>query len=207
MKKEVVVFLFAFLFSLTGGFAKAIEVRVFQDLPYAETANPRQTLDLAIPKETVIEQNGLPVVVWIHGGGWKSGDKRSGHRSDRLRSLVQTGKFIGATVAYRLSGEAKWPAQIHDCKAAIRWLRGNAKKYGIDPQRIAVWGSSAGGHLVSLLGSSGGAKELEENWDSIWISRAWFLQWSITMALPLFSKWMITRAQSFTMPPTLRKAN
>ena len=161
MKKEVVVFLFAFLFSLTGGFAKAIEVRVFQDLPYAETANPRQTLDLAIPKETVIEQNGLPVVVWIHGGGWKSGDKRSGHRSDRLRSLVQTGKFIGATVAYRLSGEAKWPAQIHDCKAAIRWLRGNAKKYGIDPQRIAVWGSSAGGHLVSLLGSSGGAKELE----------------------------------------------
>ena len=161
MKKGGVFLLYLLVLSLTGGIAKAIEVRVLRDLPYAGTANPRQTLDLAIPKESTSEKNGRPLVIWIHGGGWKNGDKRSGHRPDRLRTLVQTGRYAGATVAYRLSGEAKWPAQIHDCKAAIRWLRGNAKKHGIDPQRIAVWGSSAGGHLVSMLGSSGGVKELE----------------------------------------------
>lgn len=161
MKKGAFVFLYSFILSLTGGIAKAIEVRVLRDLPYAGTANPRQTLDLAIPKESTSEKKGRPLVIWIHGGGWKNGDKQSGHRLDRLRTLVQTGRYAGATVAYRLSGEAHWPAQIHDCKAAIRWLRGNAKKHGIDPQKIAVWGSSAGGHLVSMLGSSGGVKELE----------------------------------------------
>jgi len=162
MKKEPVgFFLYAFVLSLIGGVTEATEVRILRDLPYAETANPRQTLDLAIPKEPAPEKNGRPLVIWIHGGGWKSGDKRSGHRPDRLPALVETGRFAGASIAYRLSGEAKWPAQIHDCKAAIRWLRGNAKEYGIDPKRIAVWGSSAGGHLVSMLGSSGGAKELE----------------------------------------------
>ena len=116
---------------------------------------------LAIPKEPAPEKNGRPLVIWIHGGGWKSGDKRSGHRPDRLPALVEAGRFAGASIAYRLSEEAKWPAQIHDCKAAIRWLRGNAQKYGIDPKRIAVWGSSAGGHLVSMLGSSGGNEKLE----------------------------------------------
>ena len=161
MKKGAFVFLYTLVLSLTGGIAKAIEVKVLRDLPYAGTANPRQTLDLAIPKESTSEKNGRPLVIWIHGGGWKNGDKRSGHRPDRLRTLVQTGRYAGATVAYRLSGEAKWPAQIHDCKAAVRWLRGNAEKHGIDPHRIAVWGSSAGGHLVSMLGSSGGVKELE----------------------------------------------
>jgi len=155
------LFLAIFFFSLCTGSSKGIEVKVLRNLPYAGTANPRQTLDLAIPKEPAPEKTGRPIVVWIHGGGWKNGDKGSGHRPDRLRALVQTGRYAGATIAYRLSGEARWPAQIHDCKAAIRWLRGNAKKYGIDPKRIAVWGSSAGGHLVSMLGSSGGKEELE----------------------------------------------
>ena len=65
------------------------------------------------------------------------------------------------TVGYRLTNEAHWPEQIYDCKAAIRWIRGHAKEYNLDPERIAVWGSSAGGHLSSLLGTSGGVKELE----------------------------------------------
>jgi acetyl esterase/lipase len=68
---------------------------------------------------------------------------------------------VGATINYRLSGEATWPAQIHDCKAAIRWLRANAEKYNLDPERIGVWGSSAGGHLVNMLGTSGDVKKLE----------------------------------------------
>jgi len=72
-----------------------------------------------------------------------------------------SGKYFCASVGYRLTGEAIWPAQIHDCKAAIRWLRANAKKYNLDPEQIGVWGISAGGQLVSLLGTSGGVKELE----------------------------------------------
>ena len=160
-KSSISFFLLAFFLCSTGEVTQGADLKVLRDLPYAETKNPRQTLDLAIPSEPPPEKAGRPLVVWIHGGGWKNGDKRSGHRPDRLPALVETGRFAGATIAYRLSGEAKWPAQIHDCKAAIRWLRGNAEKYGIDPKRIAVWGSSAGGHLVSMLGSSGGVKELE----------------------------------------------
>lgn len=154
-------FLSVFILCLIGAFTEGADVKVLRNLPYAETENLRQTLDLAIPRGPAPEKTGRPLVIWIHGGGWKNGDKRSGHHPDRLPALVETGRFAGASIAYRLSGEAKWPAQIHDCKAAIRWLRANAEKYGIDPKRIAVWGSSAGGHLVSMLGSSGGVKELE----------------------------------------------
>ena len=160
-KKPVRFLIPAFILALATGLSNGAEFKVLRNLPYAETENPRQTLDLVIPRESNPKKKGLPLVVWIHGGGWKNGDKGSGHRPDRLPALVKTGRYAGATLAYRLSGEAKWPAQIHDCKAAIRWLRENSKKYGIDPKRIAVWGSSAGGHLVSMLGSSGGVKELE----------------------------------------------
>ena len=135
-------------------------IQILSNFPYAENQNPRQSLDLIIPAKTS-SQKKLPLIVWIHGGGWKNGDKRSGLVPSRIPALVKTGRYIGATIAYRLSGEAQWPAQIHDCKAAIRWLRGNADQYGIDPKRIAVWGSSAGGHLVSMLGVSHGVKELE----------------------------------------------
>ena len=133
---------------------------VLSDLPYAGSDNPRQSLDLVLPTQPSAKKK-LPLVVWIHGGGWKNGDKRSGLSPSRIPALVQTGKYIGASIGYRLSGEAIWPAQIHDCKAAIRWLRANAEKHGIDPDKIAVWGSSAGGHLVSMLGVSHGVKELE----------------------------------------------
>lgn len=69
--------------------------------------------------------------------------------------------FVAVTIDYRLSGEAKFPAAIHDCKAAVRWLRANAKKYGLNPNKIAAIGSSAGGHLAALLGTSAGVPELE----------------------------------------------
>lgn len=136
------------------------EFRVLSNLPYANTPNPRQTLNLVLPAQTSANKK-LPLIVWIHGGGWKNGDKQSGLSPSKLPTLVQTGKYIGASIGYRLSGEAIWPAQIHDCKAAIRWLRANAEKYGIDPNKIIAWGSSAGGHLVSMLGVSHGVKELE----------------------------------------------
>ena len=78
-----------------------------------------------------------------------------------IRALAAGGDYVAATINYRLTREAAWPAQIHDCKAAIRFLRGNAAEYGIDPGRIGVIGISAGGHLVSMLGTSGGVSSLE----------------------------------------------
>ncbi len=128
------------------------------DIPYAGTSNPRQRLDLYQPK-TRNDNKALPVVVFIHGGGWQNGDKRGGYRM--IGPLVESGDYVGVSVGYRLSGEAIWPAQIHDCKAAIRWLRANAKKYNLDPKKIGVTGTSAGGHLVAMLGTSGDVPDLE----------------------------------------------
>jgi len=133
-------------------------IEMKSDLAYAGTDNPRQKLDLFFPKKRSIE-NPLPLVAFIHGGGWRNGDKRSGLH--RVAAFVESGEFVGASIGYRLSSEAIWPAQIHDCKAAIRWLRAHADEFGFDPDRITVMGSSAGGHLVAMLGTSGGVKKLE----------------------------------------------
>jgi acetyl esterase/lipase len=137
-------------------FREAIEIHA--DVPYAGTNNPRQTLDLFLPKERDSDEP-LPLIIWIHGGGWRNGSKNGG--IGKVGPLVASGRYIGASVGYRLTGEAIWPTQIHDCKAAVRWLRTNAEEYGIDPQQIGVWGSSAGGHLVAMLGVSGDAVALE----------------------------------------------
>ncbi len=128
-----------------------------QDVEYVAAGHERQKLDLYLPKRPAGEK--LPLVVFIHGGGWKNGDKAGGRRF--VLPLVAKGKFVGASINYRLSQHAQWPAQIHDCKAAIRWLRGTARKYGIDPERIGVIGTSAGGHLVAMLGTTGEVKDLE----------------------------------------------
>jgi acetyl esterase/lipase len=132
-------------------------VRVLKDLSYADNKNPRQVLDLALP--VVKSEKPLPVIAFIHGGAWRAGNKNGGLK--RVAAFVDSGRYAGVSIGYRLTNEAKWPAQIHDCKAAIRWIKGNAQKYNLDPGRIAVYGTSAGGHLVAMLGVSGGVKELE----------------------------------------------
>ncbi len=132
-------------------------VQVMKDIPYAANENPRQTLDLFLPKNK--GDKPVPLVAFIHGGGWRAGSKDGGLR--RVGRLVQSGEFAGASIGYRLSGEAQWPAQIHDCKAAVRWLKAHAKKYGYDADRICVFGTSAGGHLVAMLGVSADVKPLE----------------------------------------------
>ena len=124
-----------------------------RDIPYAGTDNPRQRLDLLLPAARDAK-SPLPVIAYVHGGAWRGGDKR--HGIGRLRELVGTGRFAAVSIGYRLSQEAKWPAQIHDVKAAIRWIRAHAKKHGLDPDRIGAWGHSAGGHLVAMLGTSAG---------------------------------------------------
>ena len=133
-------------------------VRLEADISYADSDHPRQRLDLLLPRKPASDKP-LPVVAFIHGGAWLGGDKRGGWGN--VTSYVVSGQYAGVSIGYRLSQDAKWPAQIHDCKAAIRWLRGNAKKYNLDPERIGVWGASAGGHLVAMLGTSGDVKDLE----------------------------------------------
>lgn len=118
----------------------------------------RHKLDVFTPKG----DGPFPLVVWVHGGGWQNGSKAGGGPALKL---LEHGYAVAA-INYRLSQHAVFPAQIEDCKAALRHLRVNAKKYKIDPDHIGVWGSSAGGHLVALLGTSGGVKELEGDNDA-----------------------------------------
>ena len=126
-----------------------------EDLTYANYGDRKLQLDLYKPK---ISQGRLPAIVCIHGGGWIKG-KRQGFRNVAMKYAANG--FVAVTIEYRLSGEAKFPANIQDCKAAVRWLRANAAKYNIDPERIAATGSSAGGHLAALLAVSGEVTELE----------------------------------------------
>ena len=132
-------------------------IKIESNIFYTKNKNPRQSLDLIIPIKRASKK--LPVIVYIHGGAWKSGNKEQGLR--HLTPYVESGNYIGASIGYRLSSESKWPNQIYDCKAAIRWIRGNAKKYNIDADKIGAIGHSAGGHLVSMLGTSSNIKALE----------------------------------------------
>jgi len=128
---------------------------VHGDLEYVPGGHERQKLDLYLPKEA--DPNAKrPLIVWIHGGGWQNGSKEG----CPARRFVTEGYAV-ASINYRLSQHAVFPAQIQDCKAALRWLRANAGSYGYDPNRIGVWGSSAGGHLVALVGTSGDVKEFD----------------------------------------------
>jgi acetyl esterase/lipase len=125
--------------------------RIEKDIPYVPDGDAAQRLDLYLPDEPAAKP--LPLVVWIHGGGWRGGNKAGCPAA----GMVAKG-YAAASVEYRFSQKALFPAQIQDCQAAIRWLRANAKKYNFDPNHIGVWGASAGGHLVALLGTSGGKK-------------------------------------------------
>jgi acetyl esterase/lipase len=110
------------------------------------------------PKPTSPAVKPMPVIVWIHGGAWIGGSKDSG--IPLLLPFAKRGYFC-ASISYRFSKEAKFPAQIEDCKCAIRFLRAKAKEFNIDTERIGVWGESAGGHLAAMLGTAGDVKEFE----------------------------------------------
>lgn len=127
-------------------------VKAHRDLEYVEKGHGRNKLDIYQPKS----DRALPVVVWIHGGAWQAGSK------ENCPAMFLTEKgYAVVSINYRLSQHAVFPAQIEDCKAALRWLRANAKTYNLNPEHIGVWGSSAGGHLAALLGTSGEVEALE----------------------------------------------
>jgi acetyl esterase/lipase len=127
--------------------------KTLRDLSYVKEGHPRQKLDLYLP-----ERNHEPLLVYIHGGGWREGSKA---HVTGLEQIVAQG-FAVASVEYRFSQDAVFPAQIEDCKSAIRWLRAHAADYGYDPARIAAFGESAGGHLTALLATTGTIRDFDK---------------------------------------------
>ena len=128
-------------------------VTVHRDIAYVTDGHERQKLDLYVPADT---GENLPLIIWVHGGAWRGGNKTHYRPIEYLSA-----GYAGASINYRLSQHAVFPAQIEDVKAAIRWLRANAETYRLDPNRFAAWGSSAGGHLVAMLGTAGDVAEFE----------------------------------------------
>jgi acetyl esterase/lipase len=130
-------------------------VEMQPDLVYASPGGRDLRLDLYLPKSG---GGPFPAVVYIHGGGWENGRKNA---FQAQAAYMASKGFVGACIEYRLSKEAKYPAALYDSKAAVRWLRANAAKYRIDPDKIGAAGGSAGGHLVGLLGTTGGMAAFE----------------------------------------------
>jgi acetyl esterase/lipase len=136
---------------------------VLPDVQYCTGGGKPLLMDVFVPKHRT--RTPTPAVLWIHGGGWERGDK-NGNSGAQL--LADEG-FVTASLFYRLSGDSPFPADIEDCKCAIRFLRANAAKYGVDPDRVGVAGASAGGHLAELVATADQSAGLEGNggWQNV----------------------------------------
>jgi arylsulfatase A len=156
------------------------------NVTYARYGDRKLEMDIYRPKGA---PGKLPAIVAIHGGGWATGNRTS--HAKVAQALAARG-FVAATISYRLSGEASFPSQIQDCKAAVRFLRANAKKYGIDGDQIGAIGLSAGGHLTALLATSSQVTRLEGEGGNAGVSSA------IQAAVPM-------GAQSHLMSPRNRE--
>ena len=167
-------------------------VELATDIAYRD-GNDKWRLDLAIPKER--GETPRPAVVFVHGGGWRSGDKGGGQwRSLPLRFAAQG--YVCISLNYRLTDEAPFPACVEDVKCAVRWLRANAEKYNVDPKRIGAYGNSAGAHLVSMLGLVGPDIGLEG--DGPYQDQASLVQSVCCSATPTdFTNWGGARDNSF----------
>jgi len=128
----------------------------YLDLAYVNHGHPRHKLDLYLPEKG----GNAPLIIWVHGGAFLEGSKE-----DFVPLEYLADGYAVASLNYRLSQHARFPAQIQDCKSAVRWLRAHAETYHLDPQRFGAWGASAGGHLVAMLGvtASVAAFEVGEN--------------------------------------------
>lgn len=148
-----------------GGLRKVIDTAAvlrdaafYRDLAYVTNGHERQKLDLFMPANV----KNPPLIILIHGGAFRAGSKENMRPVPFLRQ-----GYAVASINYRLSGDALWPAQLEDCKAAVRWLRAHAQEYGYDSARFGAHGTSAGGHLVAMLGAAGADKKFDmgENLD------------------------------------------
>ncbi len=128
------------------------ETRSYKDIPYVTGGHERQKLDLFIP----VSASPIPLIIWVHGGAFRMGSK-----ADKVPLEYLTRGYAVASLNYRLSQHAIFPAQIEDVKSAVRWLRANARIYHLDPDRFGAWGELAGGHLAAMLGTAGGVREFD----------------------------------------------
>jgi acetyl esterase/lipase len=129
-------------------------IKAERNIPYVVNGHRNQVLDIYLPEKPAVKP--LPLIIWIHGGAWLGGDQSN----PPVLYLLNKG-FAVASIQYRFSQDAIWPAQSFDCKAAIRFLRANAAQYNFDPSHFGLGGDSAGGHLAALIGTSGGVQGLE----------------------------------------------
>ncbi len=151
--------LLALLAALTAAPLRAEPPPETKNIVYGQAGGHDLLLDLYLPASDRLRAKALPVVLYLHGGGWRNGSRVEG---ERLAGLCTQRGLAFASADYRLDGEALWPAQILDAKTAVRFLRANARRYGLDPARVGACGASAGGHLAALLGTTPGVAALED---------------------------------------------
>jgi len=157
MKKTSIITLSAIVLSsivVDLGFAGSAGIKAERNIPYVEKGHANQILNLYLPESP--SEKPLPLIIWIHGGAWMGGS----HSNPPILPLVSKG-FAVASIQHRFSSHAIWPAQSYDCKAAVRFLRANAEKYNVDPDKFAIGGDSSGGHLAAFLGTTNGVEEME----------------------------------------------
>src|SRR4051812_39983031 len=149
--------------SLTALFVAALSLccraEVIRDIAYCTNSDVVLKLDLYLPEQKSAKP--MPLAVFVHGGGWVGGSKKGGVWLQNVKSELNKRGYVVASVDYRLAPKYKWPLFMNDVKCSIRFLRANAKKYHIDPKHIGAWGTSAGGHLVAMLGTTGKKDKLE----------------------------------------------
>ena len=146
-RKLLPLLLCACFVTLAGAADGPASAEILRDIEFAKPNGHALKLDLYLPHDRSVP---VPVVVFVHGGGWKNGSRKSGEKTAAW--LTDHGIAV-ASIDYRLTDVAQWPAQIDDCYAAVRWVRDHADKYSLDGDHIGAWGTSAGGHLVALMGT------------------------------------------------------
>ncbi len=134
-----------FIHSLSLNGQTPSEIIIKKDIVYGHVGGTDQKLDIGQPEG----KGPFPVILFFHGGGWQQGDKPHMHRW--IRQFVSLG-YVGVSVGYRFAPQYKWPSQVQDAKAAVRYLRAHAEELNIDPTRVGVMGESAGGYLALMVG-------------------------------------------------------
>jgi acetyl esterase/lipase len=132
---------------------------VIRDVAYCTNSDVVLKLDLYLPEKKSTKP--MPLAVFVHGGGWVGGSKKGGLWMQSVKDELNKRGYVVASVDYRLAPQYKWPLFMNDVKCSIRFLRANAKKYHIDPKHVGAWGTSAGGHLVAMLGTTDKKDKLE----------------------------------------------